>query len=346
MAGIISRSTWGARHGTGWGNRSVGRLTKWLHHSVTTHLSASATLAQEYAQMRAIEGIGASRFGSKGGISYNFVVFPSGRIYEGCPIGRVGSHTQGYNTTGAGICLAGNYQTTKPTAAQIAAVAWLLGEGVRRGWWQQPLLTGGHRDTKSTACPGSAAYAQIRTINSRAIELVSNPGGGGGGSVPRPPVVSQPAPIEEDDMPTAKEVAEETVKLLLNYRNPEDMPRSVYGYIIDAGERAFGSLSVRRGGGEVSALQELADAKTIAIRLEAATTALKAQVAAQATTLANMAKALENVSGGEPFETERLLASITEANERFAAEVEGAVERLLRDNVLQVEISVKEQSDG
>ena len=167
MTQIISRKTWGARHNDGFYNRKVGRLDKWLHHSVTAHLSKDAKQPHEEAEMRKLDDIGQSRF--KGGISYTFVIFPSGRIYEGHSIGRVGAHTAGRNSVSAGIALAGNYETNQVTAEQVASVAWLLNEGIDNGWWTEPKLDGGHRDTKATACPGKNAYAQIPVINKAAV---------------------------------------------------------------------------------------------------------------------------------------------------------------------------------
>lgn len=163
MSSIISRETWGAEHHDGFYARKVGRLDKWAHHTVTAQLSKDADLADEYAEMRKLDDIGESRF--KGGISYTFVIFPSGRIYEGHSIGRVGAHTAGRNTISAGIAFAGNYETNKLSNEQVNAAAWLLNHGVEKKWWTEKKLDGGHRDTKATACPGRNAYAQIPNIN-------------------------------------------------------------------------------------------------------------------------------------------------------------------------------------
>lgn len=161
---IIPRSEWGARYQDGYGNRKIGRLEKYLHHSVTTHLPATATVEQEKAEMRRIEAIGQQRFGV--GISYTLVVFPSGRVYEGHSIGRIGAHSgSGRNTRGAGICLAGNYETHKLGRKTRDAIVWLLQHGVNKGWWTDPALTEGHRDFKQTACPGRYAYREIGQIN-------------------------------------------------------------------------------------------------------------------------------------------------------------------------------------
>lgn len=196
MTSIISRETWGARHADGFYNRKVGRLDKWLHHSVTAQLATNASTEAERREVRKLEDIGQSRF--KGGISYTFVIFPSGRVYEGHSIGRVGAHTAGRNSISAGICLAGNYETHDITAEQVAALAWLLNEGIDEGWWTEPKLDGGHRDTKSTACPGKNAYAKIPAINKLAKS--------GGGSAP---ATSKPAPKPKPaaPKPSGKSVA-------------------------------------------------------------------------------------------------------------------------------------------
>lgn len=173
MPSIIKREDWGAKYNDGFYNRKVGRLDKWLHHTVTTQLSETAKQAVEMAEVRELERIGQSRF--KGGISYTFVVFPSGRIYEGHSIGRVGAHTKGQNSISVGIALAGNYEINEVTSAQKASLAWLLNHGVEKGWWTENKLDGGHRDTKATACPGKLAYAQIKNINKLADGHPSKP---------------------------------------------------------------------------------------------------------------------------------------------------------------------------
>lgn len=178
MSKIYSRKEWGARYKNGVGNRKVGSLEKYFHHSVTKHLSENATVAEEMAQMRVIERIGQQRFGD--GISYTFIIFPSGRIYEGAGVNRISWHSgPGRNTRGAGICLAGNYEANKLGSKAENAVVWLLQEGVRRGWWNDPALTEGHRDFKSTSCPGKHAYGRMSEINRK--------GRGGAVSTPKSP---------------------------------------------------------------------------------------------------------------------------------------------------------------
>ncbi len=168
---IYSRASWGARYRNGVATRRVGSLEKYLHHSVTKHLSANATLEQDKVQIRVVERIGQERFGA--GMSYTFLIPPSGRIFEGASVHRVSYHSGGgrdgrpRNTLGAGICLVGNTEANEMTPQQVVAVVWLLQHGVRMGWWQDPAITEGHRDFKATSCPGRHAYKLISEINRR-----------------------------------------------------------------------------------------------------------------------------------------------------------------------------------
>jgi hypothetical protein len=186
---IISREEWGARYPDGFYDREPRNLERWLHHSVTMAPDLLPPFDDDFKAIRTLESIGQSRF--KGGISYTFAVTPAGLIFEGHSIGRVGSHTQNHNRRGAGIVLVGNYQNTKPTSEALEGVTWLLDFGVGQDWWDSPTLSGGHRDTKATACPGNEAYAMIDDINRgefRTAEPISNP-------VPVTPAPVTPAPM-------------------------------------------------------------------------------------------------------------------------------------------------------
>jgi hypothetical protein len=174
---IIPRSEWGARHQGGFYDRPVGNLRRYLHHSVTIAPDLVPPFTDDYAAVRELEAIGQERFA--GGISYTFAITPAGLIFEGHGIGRIGAHTAGYNTIAAGICLIGNYEKDQPTPQQLAALDWLLHEGVRKRWWTSPTLTGGHRDTKSTACPGKNAYALIAAVNAGKYHNVTPTSTGG-----------------------------------------------------------------------------------------------------------------------------------------------------------------------
>lgn len=170
MVEIISRARWGARHPNGFGNAPLPASEVWLHHSVTLAPDISwidtdrdGVEDDEEKAMRHIEDIGQSRFG--GGISYTWLIPPSGRIYEGHSVNRIGSHTGGRNSIARAICLIGNYDINQPTQEQIRSAALLLRFAHQQKWIKFPRLNGGHRDLKATGCPGKFAYSSISLIN-------------------------------------------------------------------------------------------------------------------------------------------------------------------------------------
>jgi N-acetylmuramoyl-L-alanine amidase len=189
---IISRADWGARYPAGFGTAPLPAREVWLHHTATSTPPADATEDQDAGDVRQVERIGQDRFG--GGISYTFVVAPSGRVFEGTGVTRKGAHTKGRNSIARAIVLLGNFEVTRPTPQQLDAVAWLVAYGARAGWWPGQ-LAGGHRDAPdaSTACPGKFAYAAIGGINLAARSMA-----GGTGPTARP---------TEDDEMTGEERA-------------------------------------------------------------------------------------------------------------------------------------------
>ena len=162
MTSIISRASWGAKHQDGYGNRPVGSLAVYGHHSVTGHSGPNATFAQDCAAVRTVEAVGQANFGV--GMSYTFPIPPSGRIFEGVSIGRVSAHTLNRNHDGAAFCFIGNYENEELTPAQIAAAAWLLDHGQKQGWWTVDRFTALHLDVFATACPGKNAVGPLRAV--------------------------------------------------------------------------------------------------------------------------------------------------------------------------------------
>jgi hypothetical protein len=162
---VIPRAEWGARHDNGQPNvvLVLPYSETWFHHSVTAQLPAGASFEDECKAMRAIEQIGEDRFGQ--GISYTWLIFPSGRIYEGHSVNRRGAHTAGRNDIARAICFAGNYEVADLTNQQVTSAAWLLQHNHAAGWSKNRTANGGHRDLKQTACPGQHAYRHIPGIN-------------------------------------------------------------------------------------------------------------------------------------------------------------------------------------
>lgn len=175
MASIASRASWGARRSNGDRNLSGLASAVVLHHTVTAHPSSNASVSAEQQIMRQLEDIGNSRFGS--GISYNVLVFPSGRAYQGVSFSRRGTHTGGHNSSVRSICFVGNYETNQPTKAQLETAAEIVAEG-RGKWWTNGAPVRGHRDYSQTACPGKNVYSKRGQIASGSVTGGSSGGGG------------------------------------------------------------------------------------------------------------------------------------------------------------------------
>ncbi|MFI6428460.1 peptidoglycan-binding domain-containing protein [Promicromonospora sp. NPDC050880] len=158
-----TRARWGARYSDGDLDLHTPALEVFVHHSVTPTLSPSASIEEECAQMRALESIGQSRFGT--GISYNAIVFPSGRPYQGVSWDRRGTHTGGRNSTVRSICFAGNFETNRPTDAALATASQIY-HGGKGDLWIASAPLRGHRDVSQTACPGKNLYAKLGVIRS------------------------------------------------------------------------------------------------------------------------------------------------------------------------------------
>ena len=85
------------------------------------------------------------------GIGYNYFVAKDGTIYEGRTEFQVGAHTEGYNTSGMGICCEGNYQVETMPEAQKKALVELL-KDLRSRYGNLPIK--GHKHFNATSCPG------------------------------------------------------------------------------------------------------------------------------------------------------------------------------------------------
>ena len=187
---MFSRSAWGAMSPRGRAKMgSVGQV--WVHH--TAGPSPTAPDA-EAAEMRAIQRF---HMGTKqwSDIAYSFVVFPSGRVYEGRGWGVVGAHTENWNSRSYGICFAGNFETLVPTDEALAAAGALIRHGLDAGHITGYRI-GGHRDTKATVCPGKNLYARLSVIRRASTENPSpeNPSPEKPENPVAPPVVRVNAP--------------------------------------------------------------------------------------------------------------------------------------------------------
>lgn len=134
-----------------------------IHHTVTYVTNgAKATKNQEKAHMRYLQGIAFARGFSD--ISYNFIVFPSGRVYRGRGWEFMGAHNDGENEETYGICFVGNFEHEIPTPAALKAAKKVKKRGKNLGRIKMKGFVKGHRDTDATACPGKYLYNRLDQI--------------------------------------------------------------------------------------------------------------------------------------------------------------------------------------
>lgn len=93
------------------------------------------------------------------GVGYNFLVDQNGKAFEGRGWDIVGAHCPNHNRSGIGVYVAvGGDQTPSPEA--LATVRELYDEACERAG--RALAKKGHRDGKSTHCPGDKLYGWVR----------------------------------------------------------------------------------------------------------------------------------------------------------------------------------------
>jgi N-acetyl-anhydromuramyl-L-alanine amidase AmpD len=118
--------------------RSTNRVI--VHHSASSDVSAATIHGWHLNQ-------------SWSGIGYHFVIRRNGNIERGRELSAIGSHSgpKG-NGDSVGVCLTGNFEIDKPTAAQINSLVWLITRYLEPRYGSLQVV--GHKDVMATACPG------------------------------------------------------------------------------------------------------------------------------------------------------------------------------------------------
>jgi N-acetylmuramoyl-L-alanine amidase len=179
---ITSRSAWGSLKTT----IPVlnGALPKVYIHHTAGHFPTS--VQDEINQMHALQNyaINTKHYTD---IDYNFLIGPSGIIYESRGLNHKSAATLGENEVSRSVCFMGNFQGDIPTAQSVAAAADCIKYLINHGDLSPSVEILGHRDNprhlNATACPGENLYAYIPKIRD---------------------LVSQHTPVGDDDMLKAR----------------------------------------------------------------------------------------------------------------------------------------------
>lgn len=151
----ISRAKWTGRHPSFTrDHRAKTRL--YLHHTVSPNRKWTA--AQERAHLRQLEQGHLNQGWT--GIGYSYLLFPSGRLYEGRGPNAVPAAQVNANSGSIAIAYVGNTETADMTGRAKARFV-LAARNLKRA--KGITYLGGHRDApgQSTACPGRRAYGWL-----------------------------------------------------------------------------------------------------------------------------------------------------------------------------------------
>ncbi|CAL1536977.1 unnamed protein product [Lymnaea stagnalis] len=157
---IITRAEWGAR-----APKSVTYLSKqpvqyaFIHHSAEHECFDRSSCV---AEVKLYQNMHMDDRGWDD-IGYSFVIGGDGSVYEGRGWDQLGAHTLGYNDVGLGFCLAGNFMEHLPPTVQMDSAKAMIECGVSLGKISSNYTLRGHRDMKTTLCPGDKLYAEIKT---------------------------------------------------------------------------------------------------------------------------------------------------------------------------------------
>ncbi len=193
---VFSRAQWGADESLmGWKPQYASTIkAATLHHTADAN---GYTAEQVPAMLRSIYRYHAVSLGW-GDIGYNVLVDRFGRLWEGRSGGLastvVGAHAGGFNTSTFGVSMIGNYDTVATPQVMVDAVAAIIawkfdlygvdpkGTTTLTSGGTDKYAAGvkvslptvfGHRDTKSTACPGRYGYARLGEIRDKVAARVA-----------------------------------------------------------------------------------------------------------------------------------------------------------------------------
>lgn len=161
---VIERADWGAVGGQGAVIGQVDDVV--IHHFWRPSLPQVVAPEREADLMRSVEKTHVEDNGWSG-FGYSFVVFQSGRVYEGRGWGREGAHTVGMNDRSIGIAFAIDGDKHAPTPEAWAAAKALIADGVALGHVSPEFEISGHRDHASKSCPGRLIAPHIQSLAPR-----------------------------------------------------------------------------------------------------------------------------------------------------------------------------------
>jgi hypothetical protein len=180
---VLSRADWGARTDLPRRGDIVGRSRRthvFIHHTVIIDNDSTVNewedMDEVKRQMRRLQTVRAQDLGAD--VPYSMVAFCMSNgdlvLGEGRGLDRSGAHTVGHNTAALGISFQGNFESSslpRNLESQLAALGdWLRELRTQHGFVNLGSLRPlgrevfGHREVKSTDCPGENIFTRLRLI--------------------------------------------------------------------------------------------------------------------------------------------------------------------------------------
>ncbi|KAL3863962.1 hypothetical protein ACJMK2_005691 [Sinanodonta woodiana] len=156
---LVTRDEWHARppRNTSHMNTPVGIV--FIHHTAMSECENQRSCTVE---MQDIQNFHMDVRGWDD-IGYSFLIGGDGQVYEGRGWDRVGAHTLHWNDVSIAFSIMGEYTHKLPNTAALNAVINIMECGIQMGKITKDYKMYGHRDVRSTECPGQRLYDLIRT---------------------------------------------------------------------------------------------------------------------------------------------------------------------------------------
>ena len=163
IPGLVSRDAWA--RGTpvpALMNRMTPVRHITIHHDgmPPVSLNSQAQIAARIELIRA-----GHRAKGWGDIGYHFIVDPQGRVWQGRALLWQGAHVKDRNEGNVGVLVLGNFETTRPTEAQLDALERQLA-GLMRIYRVSATSVRSHQEWPgaATACPGRHMQAKMNGV--------------------------------------------------------------------------------------------------------------------------------------------------------------------------------------
>lgn len=153
---VLCRASWGAA--------AAGAGVPHTIEQVTVHHSA-VVLADNRRAPQRLRDFQQLHQGARGwsDLAYHYVIDAEGNVYEGRAVDAAGDTATDYDPTGHFLAMCdGNFEEQDIPEPQLDALARTVAWGVQR-YGVSPDRISSHRDHATTACPGAALHAHVRS---------------------------------------------------------------------------------------------------------------------------------------------------------------------------------------